>query len=151
MFGEIEIDHIFLNKEEQDQILLSQPRTIPLEYEEYKQGYQNAIMEVHRQYNLKSRKFVDAPPKKISDTPSKNIFDNKTKADDFYIDEKVLKWDSRREDKGKHGKIDFLWQGPYIIYGYRGNNTFLLRDLNGIDLPGGPINGRIPNPYLSTD
>jgi len=38
----------------------------------------------------------------------KNIIDKKTKADDFYIDEKVLKWDSKREEKGKHGKFDFL-------------------------------------------
>ena len=57
----------------------------------------------------------------------KNVFDKKTKVDDFYIGDKVLKWDSRREEKGKHGKFDSLWQGPYIIYGYRGNNAFFLR------------------------
>ena len=48
----------------------------------------------------------------------------KTNEDDFYIGDKVLKWDSRREDKGKHGKFDLLWKGPYIIYGYRVNNAF---------------------------
>ena len=37
----------------------------------------------------------------------KNIFDKKTKEDDFYIGDKVLKWYYRREDKGKHGKFDF--------------------------------------------
>eukprot|EP00253_Pinus_taeda_P028009 PITA_28009 len=38
----------------------------------------------------------------------KNIFDKRTKAEDFFIGDKVLKWDSRREDRGKHGKFDFL-------------------------------------------
>lgn len=38
----------------------------------------------------------------------KRIFDKKTKVDDFYIGDKVLKWDSRRKYKGKHGKFDFL-------------------------------------------
>ena len=42
----------------------------------------------------------------------KNIFDRRTKANNFNIGEKVLKWDSRREDKGKHGKFDNLWIGP---------------------------------------
>jgi len=81
----------------------------------------------------------------------KNVFDKKTKVDDFYIGDKVLKWDSRREEKGKHGKFDSLWQGPYIIYGYRGNNAFFLRQLDGTDLLGGLFNGRMLKHYLSTD
>jgi len=81
----------------------------------------------------------------------KKIFDKKTKANDFYIGEKVLKWDSRREDKGKHGKFYFLLQGPYIIYGYRGNNAFFLRQIDGTNLIGGPVNGRMLKHYLSID
>ena len=34
----------------------------------------------------------------------KKIFDRRTKANDFQIGDMALKWDSRREDKGKHGK-----------------------------------------------
>ena len=34
----------------------------------------------------------------------KKNFDKRTKVDYFYLGEKVLKWDSRREDKGQHGK-----------------------------------------------
>ena len=45
----------------------------------------------------------------------KKIFDKRTKAEGFYIGDKVLRWDSRREDKGKHEKFDFLWKGPFII------------------------------------
>jgi len=36
------------------------------------------------------------------------MFDKRTKAEDFFIGNKVLRWDSRREDKGKHGEFDFL-------------------------------------------
>lgn len=37
-------------------------------------------------------------------------FDKRTKAEDFYLGDKVLRWDSMREDKGKHGKFGFLWK-----------------------------------------
>ena len=73
----------------------------------------------------------------------KNIFEKKTKEDYFYIGDKVLKWDSRREYKGKHGKIYFLWKHPYVIYGYRGNNAFFFKEIDGSNLPGGPVNGRM--------
>ena len=40
----------------------------------------------------------------------KNLFDKRTKAVDFKIGDKVLKWDSRREDKGKNNKlVHALW------------------------------------------
>ena len=61
----------------------------------------------------------------------------------------VLKWDSRREEKGKHGKVYFLWKGPYVIYGYRGNNAFFLKEMDGSDLLGGLVNGRMLKHYYS--
>jgi hypothetical protein len=60
----------------------------------------------------------------------------------------VLKWDSRNEDKGKHGKFDNLWKGPYIIQTVRGNNTFFLKDSDGTYMPCGPVNGRMLKHYL---
>jgi long-subunit acyl-CoA synthetase (AMP-forming) len=81
----------------------------------------------------------------------KKIYDKRTKADDFQIGDKVLKWDSRKEEKGKHGKFDNLWKGPYIIHAYRGNNAFLLKDMDGADLPGGPVNGRMLKHYFSLE
>ena len=48
----------------------------------------------------------------------KKIYDRKAKADKFQIEEIVLKWDARNEDKGKHGKFDNLWKGPYRIAAY---------------------------------
>lgn len=42
----------------------------------------------------------------------KKIFDRRTKSEYFHPEDKVLRWDCRREDKGKHGKFYFLWKGP---------------------------------------
>lgn len=78
----------------------------------------------------------------------KNIFDKRTKARDFYLGDKVLWWDSRREDKGKHGKFDFLWKGPYFTYAYRGNNAFFLGEINGIEAEVGSVNGRMLKHYF---
>ena len=81
----------------------------------------------------------------------KKIFDKRVKEDDFFIGDPVLRWDSRREDKGKHGKFDFLWQGPYVIYGYRGNNSFFIGNLDGTELQEGPVNGRMLKHYYSSE
>ena len=77
----------------------------------------------------------------------KKIFDKKTKAEDLYIGDKVLRWDSMREDKGKHGKFDFLWKGPFVIHALQGNNTYYLRNLDDTDTKEGPVNGRIVKHY----
>lgn len=78
----------------------------------------------------------------------KNIFDKRTKVEDFSLGDKVLKWDSRRADKGKHGKFDFLWKGPYIIYEFRGNNSYFLKELDGTEIDGGRANGRMLKHYI---
>jgi hypothetical protein len=78
----------------------------------------------------------------------KKIYDKRTKEDNFELGDLVLRWDSRNEDKGKHGKFDSLWKGPYTIQAFRGNNAFLLANSDGSDLPGGPINGRMLKHYL---
>ena len=78
----------------------------------------------------------------------KNLFDKRTKANNFQIGNVVLKWDSRREEKGKHGKFENLWKGPYIIHAERGHNTFFLKKLNGEDLYGGLVNGRMLKHYF---
>ena len=59
----------------------------------------------------------------------KNIYDRKAKADKFQLEEVVLKWDARNEDKGKHGKFENLWKGPFNIAAYRGQNAFLLKEM----------------------
>ena len=45
----------------------------------------------------------------------KIIFDKRAKVDNFQVGDWVLKWDTVRQDKGKHGKFDSLWIGPFVI------------------------------------
>jgi hypothetical protein len=78
----------------------------------------------------------------------KKIYDRRTKADDFQLGDKVLKWDSRNEEKVKHGNFDNLW---FIIHAYKGRNSFFIKDMDGADLPGGPINGRMLKHYVSKE
>eukprot|EP00253_Pinus_taeda_P028886 PITA_28886 len=77
----------------------------------------------------------------------KKIYDRKAKVDKFQVDDVVLKWDARNEEKGKHGKFENLWKGLFKITTYRGQNAFLLKEINGEDCPGGPINGRLLKRY----
>jgi len=77
----------------------------------------------------------------------KKIYDRKEKVDRFQLHDVVLKWDARNEEKGKHGKFKNLWKGPFQIAAYRGQNAFLLKEMNGEDCPGGPINGRLLKQY----
>jgi hypothetical protein len=78
----------------------------------------------------------------------KRAFDRHTKEDDFKVNDLVLKWDARNEDRGKHGKFDHLWLGPFKIVAYHGNNAYLLQELNGDLIGGGPVNGRFLKHYL---
>ena len=70
----------------------------------------------------------------------KSIFDRKAREIMFQAGDLVLRWDTRREEKGKHGKFDPLWYGPYKISEVKSNNTFMLEDLDGeaVELP---VNG----------
>jgi hypothetical protein len=78
----------------------------------------------------------------------KNIFDKNSKQEDFKVNDLVLKWDARNEDKGKHGKFDHIWMGPFMIAAYHWNNAYLLQDISGELTSGGPINGRFLKHYL---
>lgn len=78
----------------------------------------------------------------------KKTYDRKTKADKFQLEDVVLQRDARNEDKGKHGKFETLWKGPYNIAAYRGQNAFLLKEMDGQDCSGGLINGRLLKHYF---
>ena len=79
----------------------------------------------------------------------KDIFDRKVKEDDFHPRDLFLKWESRIEDKGKHGKFDHLWKGPYQIVAYSGNNAYILKEVNGDLLKRGPLNWRCLKLYYT--
>ena len=79
----------------------------------------------------------------------KKIFDRKVKTDDFQLGDSVLKWDARSEDKGKHGKFDNIWQGPYIISTFSGRNAYFLDDSYGNPVTSGLVNGRFLKHYYT--
>ena len=78
----------------------------------------------------------------------KNTFDKKAKVDNFQVGDKVLKWDALRQDKGNHNKFDSLWTGPFMITQVQNNNTFMLQNLGGEEMFGGPVNGRFLKLYF---
>jgi len=45
----------------------------------------------------------------------KELFDRKVRERNFKKGHQVLRWDTRREDNGKHAKFDNLWFGPFSI------------------------------------
>jgi len=58
---------VFLTQEEHEIFHLAQTKLDSEESDEYKQGFENAIMEVHMQYNLRSKKNPDTLNIKNSD------------------------------------------------------------------------------------
>jgi hypothetical protein len=61
----------------------------------------------------------------------------------------VLKWDAPKQDKGKHGKFEALWIGPFKISEVFSNNTYKLQNLEDSKVFGGPINGHFLKKYFS--
>jgi hypothetical protein len=78
----------------------------------------------------------------------KKDFDKHTKEDDFKVGDLVLRWDTINEDKGKHGKFDHLWLGPFKIVAYHGSNSYLRQESNGDIIGGGPVNRRFLKHYI---
>ena len=68
-------------------------------------------------------------------------FDRRAKEDTFMENDMVLRWDARRDEKGKHGKFDNMWFSPFKIAKILGNNTFVLQNLEGEEILG-PVNGQ---------
>ena len=78
----------------------------------------------------------------------KERFDKRIKENTFSYGHMVLRWDARKEQKGKHGKFDSLWFGPFIVLKVLENNTFILQTLEGEELSN-PINGRFLKHFYS--
>jgi hypothetical protein len=68
--GDHDHDHesIFLTQEEHEIFLLSQTKVNEEAEKIEQQDFENTIMEVHRQYNLRSKKINDNSPKKAIET-----------------------------------------------------------------------------------
>ena len=72
----------------------------------------------------------------------KLTFDKKVKREVFQVNDLVLRWDARREEKGKHEIFYNLWFGPFRIVEVLENNMFILRGIDNDESIGGPVNGR---------
>lgn len=70
----------------------------------------------------------------------KEAFDRKEKADNFQVGDLVLKWDALKDKKENHGKFDTLWTGPFVITQIQGNNTLMLKSIEGETVFDGPVN-----------
>jgi hypothetical protein len=70
LMGDHDHDHesIFLTQEEHEIFLLSQTEVNEEAEKTEQQAFENAIMEVHRQYNLRSKKTNENSPKKAAET-----------------------------------------------------------------------------------
>ena len=78
----------------------------------------------------------------------KERFDRKIKENTFSFGDMVLRWDARKEQKGKHGNFDNLWLGPFIISKLLEKNNFILQTLEGEELSN-PVNGRFLKLFYS--
>jgi hypothetical protein len=87
--------------------------------------------------------------KKLHQGKMKEIFHKKVKPNILKIGELVLKWDAARKENGKHGKFDALWIGRFVITTVQQNNTFVLQNLAGEEVAGGPFNERFLKTYFS--
>jgi hypothetical protein len=79
----------------------------------------------------------------------KQVFDKKAKKEEFQIGDLVLKWDAPKQDKGKHGKFETLWIGPFKIFEAFSNNTYRLQDLKDQKSFNGTVNGHFLKIFFS--
>jgi hypothetical protein len=84
----------------------------------------------------------------LSQQRVKQTHDRRVKEENFQLNDYVLRWDARIEDKGKHGKFENLWKGPYQIVAFQGNDAYLLKDIDGQITHEGPVNGRLLKHYI---
>jgi hypothetical protein len=68
LMGVHDDESIFLTQEEHKIFLLSQTKVNEEAEETEQQAFENAILEVHRQYNLQSKRANDNPPKNTAET-----------------------------------------------------------------------------------
>lgn len=57
----------------------------------------------------------------------KNLYDKKVLSRKFDLEDLVLLWNSRMEDKGKNGKFDPIWLGPYLIHEKWGEDSYFIK------------------------
>jgi hypothetical protein len=79
---------------------------------------------------------------------SKYLFDKRTTERKFRVNDLVLQWNARKEEKGKHGKFESLWMGPFVIQEFHGQDSYFLEDPNG-EIQELPVHGQFLKHYFS--
>ena len=126
-------------------VYLGFPIIIPLQEQEEEPNHMQR--RIHQIIELNEVRDKDYDKVQVHQEKMKITFDMKVKEEQFQVDDLVLKWDARKEDK--YGKFDHLWKGPYIIVAFRVDNSFILKHQNRVQLKGGPGNGIFLKHYLS--
>lgn len=57
----------------------------------------------------------------------KRLYDKRTIDKKFKVGDLVLMCNAESQDKGKHGKFEALWLGPYVIMDKAGGDSFFLQ------------------------
>lgn len=78
----------------------------------------------------------------------KNLYDKRTTVRIFNIDDVVLMWNVRLEDKGKHKKLHPIWLGPYLVNTKWQSDSYILKYLVGNILEF-PVHGQFLKLYFS--
>ncbi len=78
----------------------------------------------------------------------KTLYDKRPVSRKFENGDLVLMWNARIEDKGKHGKFDPIWLGPYLIENTWGEDSYIIKDVsdNILELP---VHGQFLKRYFS--
>jgi hypothetical protein len=77
----------------------------------------------------------------------KEIFDKRSKERIFMIRDIILKWDARREAKGKNGEFYNLYLRPFQVIAVQDKNTYELTELDG-EVFGTPVNKKFLKHFL---
>ena len=106
---------------------------------------------VRRMHQLVEVQQIEEPILDKAQSHQQNIkqdFDKKVNKEYFHLGDMLLRWDAQSQDKGKHGKFEAFWIGPFNIFEVFQNNTYKLQNLEDSELSGGPFNGNFLNIFL---
>jgi hypothetical protein len=117
-------------------------------FQDYQEESNDFIRRIHQLVEVQQAReqIVD----RIQDHQQKimQVFDRKANKEQFQTGDLVLKWDAPKQDKGKHGKFEALWVGPFRISETFSNNTYRLQYLEGEGVLGNPVNGHFLKKYF---
>ena len=77
----------------------------------------------------------------------KHLYDRRTIIKKFQPEDLVLVWNARLQEKGKHGKFDPIWLGPYLVDSLWGNDSYFIKDLSN-NLLEFPVHGQFMKRYF---